>query len=155
MSLNTLNKNNKNISITNYNSNSTEKNTFKKLSQNYEKNNNDYNINKKSIYKSNSQIYSNFKNLTDKKQTSKNSNKTINSNLINKDIDNIDISNYNPDLYIIPKKKYKHNLYITKLEATIYNYNNIKVNLNKKISNDKIPNNTKSLQMKNLSLLNG
>ena len=155
MSLNTLNKNNKNISITNYNSNSTEKNTFKKLSQNYEKNNNDYNINKKSIYKSNSQIYSNFKNLTDKKQTSKNSNKTINSNLINKDIDNIDISNYNPDLYIIPKKKYKHNLYITKLEETIYNYNNIKVNLNKKISNDKIPNNTKSLQMKNLSLLNG
>ena len=152
MSLNNINKRHKNNSSLNSNSNSSRKNNFKKVSPNTEKNTQDFNTNKKSVSQSNYQMNSNSKNLTVKNNNNKDNNSKLkNTNMIN--IDNIDISSYNPDPFIIPKKEFEHNLYITKIEETIYNYNNIKVALNKKIFDDKIPKKALSLQLKNFALL--
>ena len=151
MSLNNINKRNKNNSSINSNSNSSRKNNFKKVSPNTEKNTHDFNTNKKSVSQPNYQMNSNSKNLTVKKNNKNNNSKLKNTNIIN--IDNIDISLYNPDPFILPKKEFEHNLYITKIEETIYNYNNIKVALNKKIFDNKIPKKALSLQLKNFALL--
>ena len=163
MKNNTINKKNKNLSTLSTNSNSVGKNINKKTSPNIEKNQSDINSNKKSIGHANSQLNINSNKLTVKNKSNKNQNLKntkknnnnkpiiIDSELIN--IDNIDISSYNPDPYVLPKKKFEHNFYISKLENTVKEYNEIKEDVNKKILDTKIPNKAKNLQIRNFSLL--
>ena len=146
-------KNTKSTSSSNLIQNSSSKNKISKFSSNKVKSNNDININKKKLAKVNSPIKvtdKNNSNLKDK-DSSKDNSIIIQSNLIN--IENIEISSYNSDPYIIPKKKYDHNLYITKIESTVNNYNKIKENLSKKILDNKIPKKLQSMQIKIFALL--
>ena len=147
MNLNDKNIKNKNLLSVKENSTSELKNLAKIISPNVEKNINDINANKNIL----SNINSNSNELTsNKKNNKKNSQMSINSELIN--IDNIDVSSYNPDPFVLPKKKSKQ-FYISTIETTVYNYNKIKETVNKKLFNFKIPNKTENLQLKNFSLL--
>ena len=147
MNLNDNNIKNKNLLSVKENSTSELKNLAKIISPNVEKNINDINANKNII----SNFNSNSNGLTsNKKNNKKNSQMSINSELIN--IDNIDVSSYNPDPFVLPKKKSKQ-FYISTIETTVYNYNKIKETVNKKLFNSKIPNKTENLQLKNFSLL--
>ena len=157
-----INKKNTKLSSLSTNSNSVGKNINNKLSSSNEKikNNSNVNNNKASLGHSNSQLNVNSNKLTTKNKKNINKIKTNNSQkksiIINSDlmdIDNIDESAYNPEPFVPPKKQFDHNLYISKIENTINNYNEIKVDLNKKILDTKLPNNAKNLQLRNFSLL--
>lgn len=148
-----INKRNQNISSLNTQSSSAGKNNSKIISQNTEKNSNDLNTYKNSINMSNSHEINSDKlavKIKDNKYSTKNA-ILLNSSLIN--IDNIDESAYNPDPFILPKKKFSYNMYISKVEYTIINYNAIKENINKKILDQKLPNKTQILQSRNFFLL--
>ena len=67
-------------------------------------------------------------------------------------IDNIDESNYNKDLFIIPKKTNKK-YYTSNIEKAVETYNEIKKEINIKLYNKKALNNTKAVQMRNFSMV--
>ncbi len=113
----------------------SQKNNLKKLSNSNSKNN----------------IINQTNNNINSKDNPNDTSVIIKSNQI--DIDNIDISSYNSEPYIIPKKKFEHNFYITKIETAVNNYNKIKENLTKKILDNKIPKKSHSIQLKNFALL--
>ena len=146
-------QNSKNISSSKFIQDSSRKNKSSKISPNKVKNNNDINANKKEMDHSDSQIRieNQNKNNLKGKDISKEKSIIIGANLIN--IDNIEISSFNSDPYIIPKQKYEHNLYITKIESTVNNYNKIKENLTKKILDNKLPKKSSSIQSKSFALL--
>ena len=148
-----ISKNTKRTSSSDLIQNTSSKNKVSKFSSNKVKSNNDININKKKLAKTNSPIKVTDKNsnILKDKDSSKDNSIIIQSNLIN--LENIEISSYNSNPYIIPKKKYDHNLYITKIESTVNNYNKIKENLTKKILDNKIPKKSQSMQIKNFALL--
>ena len=130
-------QNNKNTNNTSSNKNisNSQKNNLKKLSNSNSKNN----------------IINQTNNNINSKDNPNDTSVIIKSNQI--DIDNIDISSYNSEPYIIPKKKFEHNFYITKIETAVNNYNKIKENLTKKILDNKIPKKSHSIQLKNFALL--
>ena len=146
--MNINNNKKKNLYSLNNKATSEMKNKDKNISPNKEKNINDINANKNILFNFNSnsnELGSNNEN------NNKNNKILINSELIN--LDSIDENSYNPDPFILPKKKFKHNFYISTIETTVYNYNKIKETVNKKLFNSKIPNKTDILQLKNFSLL--
>lgn len=130
-------RNNKNTNGTSSDKNisNSQKNNLKKLSNSNSKNN----------------IINQTNNNINSKDNPNDTSVIIKSNQI--DIDNIDISSYNSEPYIIPKKKFEHNFYITKIETAVNNYNKIKENLTKKILDNKIPKKSHSIQLKNFALL--
>ena len=130
-------QNNKNTNNTSSNKiiSNSQKNNLKKLSNSNSKNN----------------IINQTNNNINSKDNPNDTSVIIKSNQI--DIDNIDISSYNSEPYIIPKKKFEHNFYITKIETAVNNYNKIKENLTKKILDNKIPKKSHSIQLKNFALL--
>ena len=130
-------QNNKNTNNTSSNKiiSNSQKNNLKKLSNSNSKNN----------------IINQTNNNINSKDNPNDTSVIIKSNQI--DIDNIDISSYNTEPYIIPKKKFEHNFYITKIETAVNNYNKIKENLTKKILDNKIPKKSHSIQLKNFALL--
>ena len=156
MKISTTNKRYKNNSSPKTISNSAEKKNIKKISPNKEKNNNDTNANEKTVSHSNSQLNIKPNKLTVKNKNNKNTISEKNTEIINSDIiniDNIDISAYNPDPFILPTKKFNHNFYISKIEATVLNYNLIKESVNKKILGNNIPKTAQLLQNKNFAML--
>ena len=150
-----INKKKKKLSSLSTNSNSVGKNINNILSSSNDKTKNDTNVNnnKTSLGHSNSQLNVNKKQNIKKIKTNNSQKKSliINSELM--DIDKIDVSSYNPEPFVPPKKQFDHNLYISKIENTINNYNEIKADLSKKILDTKLPNNAKNLQLRNFSLL--
>ena len=67
-------------------------------------------------------------------------------------IDNIDESNYNKDLFVIPKKSNKK-YYTSNIEKAVETYNEIKKEINIKLYNTKALKNTKAIQIRNFSLV--
>ena len=156
MKISTTNKRYNNNSSPKTISNSAGKKNINTISSNIEKNNNDINDNKKSLPHSNSQLNIKPNKLSVKNKNNKNNvpekdTEIIKSDLIN--IDNIDISSYNPDPFVLPTKKFNHNFYISKIEATVLNYNLIKESVNKKILGNNMPKTAQLLQNKNFAML--
>ena len=111
-------------------------------------------------------IISSKKNSTENSKTFTNSNSQIYLKNPNKSqisyintkkimgIDDIDETNYNPSLYIIPKKrKDKKKYYTSNIEKAVETYNEIKKEINQKIFNKKISSNYISIQKQNFALV--
>ena len=133
------------------NSKQKDKNTNNTSSNKIISNSHKNNLKKLSNSNSKNNIINQTNNNINSKDNPNDTSVIIKSNQI--DIDNIDISSYNSEPYIIPKKKFEHNFYITKIETAVNNYNKIKENLTKKILDNKIPKKSHSIQLKNFALL--
>ena len=133
------------------NSKQNDKNTNNTSSNKIISNSHKNNLKKLSNSNSKNNIINQTNNNINSKDNPNDTSVIIKSNQI--DIDNIDISSYNSEPYIIPKKKFEHNFYITKIETAVNNYNKIKENLTKKILDNKIPKKSHSIQLKNFALL--
>ena len=133
------------------NSKQNDKNTNNTSSNKIISNSHKNNLKKLSNSNSKNNIINQTNNNINSKDNPNDTSVIIKSNQI--DIDNIDISSYNAKPYMIPKKKFEHNFYITKIETAVNNYNKIKENLTKKILDNKIPKKSHSIQLKNFALL--
>ena len=149
MKLSLKSLNNKNKSALKLNINSYRKQNPKKIISSRK----NHLSKKTSNENSNTLAYSNSK--LDVKNTSninKNDSSFINSNKF-MNIDNIDESNYNRELFLIPKKTNRR-YYTSNMEKAVDTYNEIKNEINMKIYNKKIFNSLKSVQIQNYSMVN-
>ena len=94
--------------------------------------------------------YSNSKNDL-KNSINKSDSSFINGNKF-MNVDNIDESSYNKEPFIIPKKTNKK-YYTSNIEKAVDTYNEIKKEINMKLYNNKVLNNTKAVQIRNYSMV--
>ena len=130
----------KNKSQLNINLNSSRRNFSKKLIP--QKSSRE---NSKTLTYSNSKV--NIKNNLINQSDSSFINESKNKNF------NIDETNYNKDLFVIPKKFNKKHHYMTNIEKAVETYNEIKKEINNKLFSKKVLNNIKAIQLRNYSLV--
>ena len=130
----------KNKSQLNINLNSSRRNFSKKLIP--QKSSRE---NSKTLTYSNSKV--NIKNNIINQSDSSFINESKNKNF------NIDETNYNKDLFVIPKKFNKKHHYMTNIEKAVETYNEIKKEINNKLFSKKVLNNIKAIQLRNYSLV--